>query len=802
MWLNFMKRTLVAVGLVGLLSNVFAYGQGMDIAAQRALVDQYCVSCHNSRTDVGKRTVRLDELNAARIGDNLEAWEKVVRKVRAGMMPPTGPLGARRPDQATVNAFVKGLETELDRASMARGIHIAPPGAHRLNRTEYRNSIRDLLDLEIDATEMLPVDDSVAGFDNVAAGLGISSSLTDAYVGAAEKISRLAMGTETVWTRKTYRSMSDYSQSYQVPGLAFGTRGGMLARHYFPVDGEYGILWNPVTGDGGPYGTLKGEQLEITLDGERIRLWDIDKEIVGTPRADDDPGGDTPKEVRVFIKAGMHEVGAAFLARNYAPLTGDYDRHWKRTLFASRNIGGFQTATHVSGIDIQGPYAVKGAGDTPSRRRILLCKPADAAEEAPCARRIVTRLAGRAFRRPSKPQDVDALMKFYQIGHDAGGFEKGIETALLRILADPEFIYRTEVDPAGVAKGQTYWITDLELASRLSFFLWSSIPDDELISLAAQGKLRDATVLKQQVQRMLADSRSRELTNNFAGQWLGLRALPSSAPAAQIFPDFDDTLRQAFRREAELFFESIVREDRNVVDLLTADYTFVNERLAEHYRIPNIYGPDFRRVTLGKELDARRGLLGKGAILTSTSLTNRTSPVARGKWVMMNILGTVPPEPPPNVPELETTANQANGAEVADEVSVRARMEAHRTNPVCASCHRIMDPIGFSLESFDGIGMWRTRDGNDRVDPSGTFVDGTNLDGVSSLRETLAKYSDQFVQTLTEKLLTYAVGRAVDYQDMPAVRSIVRKAAAEDYRLSSIIWGIVSSDVFQRNTKL
>jgi len=794
----------IAIGCALLLPAVLASAQTAPPPANltpRAVLDQYCVSCHNDRTRTGK--LALDNIDVTRPGDNPEIWEKVVRKVRAGMMPPTGPLGARRPDRPTLNSFVAALETGLDRAAAARGPHLPPPGAHRLNRSEYRNAIRDLLDLEIDVTELLPVDDSVAGFDNVAAGLGMSTSLMDAYVGAAEKISRLAMGTETLWTRKSYRAMSDYSQEYHVEGLAFGTRGGMLVRHYFPVDGEYGIAWAPVTGDGGPFGTLKGEQLEITIDGERVRLWDIDKEVMPQARTnDDDPAGTFVKEVRVSIKAGMHEVGAGFLARNLAPLAGDFNRHWKRTLFATRNIGGFQTAAHVSGLDIQGPYKVAGVSDTPSRRKILVCKPATAAEEANCARTIISKFATRAFRRPMVAADVDALVKFYEAGRRNGGFEKGIESALMRILADPEFIYRTEAEPAGVAAGQSYRITDLELASRLSFFLWSSIPDDELMALATQRKLQDPEILASQVRRMLHDSRSEQFTVNFAGQWLGLRALPSATPAAQIFPDFDDTLRQAFRRETELFFDSVVREDRSVLELLTADYTYVNERLAKHYGLPNVYGSAFRRVTLGKEFDVRRGLLGKGAILTATSLTNRTSPVARGKWVMMNILGTIPPDPPPNVPELETGANQANGAEAPDEVSVRARMEAHRSNAVCASCHRIMDPIGFALESFDGVGMWRTRDGNDRVDPSGMFVDGTKLDGVSSLRDTLVQYSDQFVQTITEKLAIYALGREVGYQDMPAIRAIVREAARKEHRFSAIVLGIVNSDLFQRNMRI
>jgi hypothetical protein len=715
------------------------------------------------------------------------------------MMPPTGPLGAPRPDQARLNAFVVGLETELDRAA-ARRPNIVPPGAHRLNRTEYANAVRDLLEVKIDPATLLPVDDSAAGFDNVVSALKMSAALMEAYTSAAEKVSRLALGVEKEPQKTAYRAVSEESGTRHKEGLPLGTRGGMLVRHYFPADAEYDIGFQPLRSwTGGLTGAnLKGEKLEITIDGERVRLWDLDNDV--SPNTVD-PKRDA-NTVRVFVKAGMHEVGAAFLATLYAPLVEDFNRHWERTTLVTAGIQGFQFPPQVAAIDVIGPYNAMGAADTPARRKIFVCSPASAKEETACADKILSKLATNAFRRPSNAEDLEAVMALYQTARESGGFEEGIRLALQRILSDPEFVYRIEREPRNVAPGQTYRISDLDLASRLSFFLWSSIPDDELIGLATKGKLRDPKVLDQQVKRMMADPRGEALAVNFAGQWLNLRSLPTSSPAAMVFPDFDDTLRQALRREGELFFGSIAREDRSVLDLLTADYTFVNERLAKYYGIPNIYGPGFRRVTLGPELDARRGLLGKGAVLLTTSLANRTSPVARGKWVMMNLLGTQAPEPPPNVPELKTTSKQQNGQEGAETVSARNRMEAHRSNPVCASCHKIMEPIGFALENFDATGAWRTLDANDPIEVSGIFVDGTPMNGVAGLRTVLMKYSDQFVRTVAEKLLVYAVGRDVDYYDMPALRSIVKNAARDDYRFSSIVLNIINSDLFQRSTKV
>ena len=541
---------------------------------------------------------------------------------------------------------------------------------------------------------------------------------------------------------------------------------------------------------GGP----DGEWLEITIDGERVRLWDFNTDLLTSTQTVE---GDS-NAVRVFVKAGTHEVGASFLARRYAPTT-DYLRLWANTSLAGESLDFYTQFPHVSQIQIVGPFNPMGVADSASRRTILVCEPASVSEELACAEQIIANLASRAFRRPSTDEDMEALIGFFTEGRDRGDFEDGIELALQRILSDPEFVYRTEIDPHDAAPGETYPITDLELASRLSFFLWSSVPDEELIQVGAEGRLSDPDVLERQVRRMLADSQAESLSTNFGAQWLNLRALPGGK-AALVYPDFDDTLRTALRTETEMFFDSIVREDRSVLDLMTADYTFVNERLARHYGIPGVYGPEFQRVTLGEEFDARRGLLGKGSILLTTSDAGRTSPVIRGKWILMNILGTLPPEPPPNVPLLEEEVE--NGQVVTSTQSMRSRMEQHRANPACASCHMIMDPIGFGLENFDGIGMWRSREGEEPVNATGTFVDGTRFEGPSQLRAVLMKYSDQFVRTLTEKLLIFAVGRSVDYNDMPALRSIVREAEAEDYRFSAIVLGIINSDLFRLNTKL
>ena len=772
--------------LLGFAGVCLAFGQAAPpVASQRAVIDQYCVTCHNQKLKTAG--VMLDKADLAHVGDNAEVWEKVVRRLRAGLMPPQG---MPRPSATAYEALTVALENELDRAAAAKP-RLPVPTVHRANRTEYANAIRDLLALDIDPAAFLPADDTSYGFDNVVSGLQVSPALVEGYVSAATKISRLALGHETAPSRKMYHVREDYSQEEHVDGLPFGTRGGMLIRHYFPADGEYTITWEPVrTTVGSLYGgDSEDEQLELTLDGQRVKLFKIGSDVPLTSLRD-------KNEVRVNVKAGLRTVGAAFLATTYVPNV-DLNRHYQRSILDDNLVDGFTFTPQVSSVTISGPSNGTRPTNTPSRNKILVCHPANSSEELPCARKILNGLARQAYRRPVKDADTEKLLSFYQAGRNTGDFEDGIENALQFILAHPEFVFRTESGPANVKPGEAYRISDLELASRLSFFLWSTVPDDELTNLASQGKLKDPVVLERQVRRMLADQRSHELVKNFAGQWLQLRTLQSATPEGVIYPDFDDNLRQAFRTEAEMFFESIMREDRSVIDLLNADYTFVNERLAVHYGIPNIYGSHFRRVKLDGALDVRRGLLGKGAIELATSVADRTSPVQRGKWVLMNILGVVPPDPPPNVPPLK----EAAGSGVSVEQTMRQRMEEHRANPACASCHKMMDPIGFTLENFDGIGKWRTTQYGQKLDASGQLTDGTKIDGVASLRQALVRYSPQFVRTLTEKLLIYALGRGVEYQDMPVVRSIVRDAGRNDYHFSSLVVGIVKSDPFQMNRK-
>jgi hypothetical protein len=768
-----------------------AYGQAVTppsgVASQRAVLDKYCVTCHNQKAKTAG--LMLDKLDPARPGDNVEMWEAVVRKLRAGMMPPAG---MPRPNPAAYEALTVALENELDKVAAAKP-HLLPPSVHRANRTEYANAIHDLLALNIDPASYLPADDTSYGFDNVASGLQVSPALVEGYVSAAAKISRLALGHETAPARKVYHVREDYSQEDHVDGLSFGTRGGMLIKHYFPADGDYIIDWSPVRTTVGSLfgGDSEGEQLELTVDGERIKVYKIGTDIsLNTFREKND--------VHVNLKAGEHVIGIAFVATTYIPNT-DLNRHYQRSILDDNLMEGLTFTPQISSVTISGPANGTRPTNTPSRNKILVCHPANASEELPCAKRILSGLARQAYRRPVTERDTETLLSFYQTGRNSGGnFEDGIERGLQFILAHPEFVFRTEEGPATVKPGQAYRINDLELASRLSFFLWSSGPDDELTSVAAQGKLKDPAVLEKQVRRMLASPRAHELVKNFAGQWLQLRTLTTSTPEGVIYPDFDDNLRQAYRTEAEMFFESIMREDRNVIDLLNADYTFVNERLARQYGIPNVYGSQFRRVRLDGELDIRRGLLGKGSFELVTSYADRTSPVQRGKWVMGNILGVNPPDPPPNVPALKDSV--ASGG-VTVEQTMRQRMEEHRANPACASCHKMMDPIGFALENFDGVGKWRTTQSGQKLDPSGVMYDGSKIDGLISLRQTLLHYSPQFVRTFTEKLLTYALGRGVDAPDMPVVRSIVRDAARNDYHFSSIVIGIVKSEPFQMNRK-
>lgn len=762
-----------------------APAQASDAAAQRAVMDHYCVGCHNTRLRTAN--LELDKLDLTHLGDHAEIGEKVIRKLRAGMMPPSG---VPRPAPAVINALYTWMENDIDHTATT---YVPAPGLHRLNRTEYTNAIRDVLGLQVDATKFLPPDDSTRGFDNIAGALTLSPALMEAYLSAAGKISRLAVGDVNTPSQAVFEVPGDTAQNYHIEGLPFGTRGGILIKYQFPVDGEYSFKVKGVTGYfQAVLGSVKGEQLEVTVDGERVRLFDWDRDISNTTGN----GKSTP---RIPIKAGLHAVGVTFLATNDIP-GSELNRPFERTMNTPGSIPGFLFYPHVGQVWIEGPYDVEGAGDTASRRKLFVCHPETARDEAPCARTIASTLVKHAFRRPATPADVTALMRFYEDGRSDGGtFNDGIEAVVQRVLADPEFVYRLEPEPAGLAPGKAYRINDLALASRLAFFLWSSVPDDELIDLAAQGRLKDPVVLDKQVRRMMADQKFEALVSNFTGQWLGVRSLKTSEPVVNLFPDFDDNLRAGFQREVELFFASIAREDRSVLDLLNANYTFVNERVAKHYGIPNIYGPQFRRITLPADLDMRRGLLGKGALLTVTSNAARTSPVARGKWFLQTFVGVSPPDPPPNVPVIKDRPADATGNNKAP--TMRQTMEMHHTNPVCASCHTLFEPMGLALENFDAVGKWRTLDGESPIDASGVLVDGTKVDGVASLRTWLNGHSDQFVRVVTEKLMTYALGRGLDYQDMPEVRSIVHESAPGNYRFTSIVMGIVKSPAFQMNMK-
>jgi Protein of unknown function (DUF1592)/Protein of unknown function (DUF1588)/Protein of unknown function (DUF1587)/Protein of unknown function (DUF1585)/Protein of unknown function (DUF1595) len=743
-----------AAGIALLVFAAFQ-AQPQTKSPEQVLLDRYCITCHNQKAKTGG--LMIDKLDFSHPGTDAETWEKVVRKLRAGMMPPGG---MPRPDRATLDAFTSKLEVALDSAARAKP-NPGTPGLHRLNRTEYANAVRDLLAVDVDVATILPADDSSEGFDNIADALAISPALIERYAAAASKISRLAVGDIlTSPSTATYRVPSDFSQTEHIEGLPLGTRGGILVRHTFPLDAEYSIKVRArsagigVGGQGAP-----GEELEVMVNGARVKL---------------SPTGSA--DVQIPIKAGPQTVGAAFI-RKPPPGTDDV---WQT----------FAGNSSVQSIAITGPLSPTGPGDTPSRHKIFMCRPSTEAEEPECAKKILSTLARRGYRQPPSSADLDTLLSFYATGRKNGNFDAGIESAVARVLVDPRFVFRFEREPASVAAGAPYRISDLDLAARLSFFLWSSIPDDELLNLAIDGKLHDPATLEKQTRRMLADPKSDALVTDFGDQWLYLRELKSARPESRAF---NDNLRQAFRQETEMLLESILREDRPVTDLLNADYTFVNETLAKHYGIPNIHGSRLRRVPVID--DARRGLLGQSSFLLVTSVANRTSPVARGKWVLENVLGTPPPLPPPNVPPLK----ENEGA--TQPTSVRQRMEEHRSNPVCAACHKIMDPIGFSLENFDLIGKWRADEGGTKIDASSQLVDGTKIEGPAALRQALLSRSDVFVRTMTEKLLTYGTGRALHYYDMPVVRSIANNAAINDNRFSSIVLGIVKSDPFQMRVK-
>ena len=745
----------------------------------------------------------LDKLDLDNVGANAETWEKVVRKLRVGAMPP---LGMPRPDRATMDSLAASIETSLDRAAAAAP-NPGRPVLHRLNRTEYANAIRDLLALDVDPSAMLPTDDASFGFDNIASVLGVSPALLERYLLASAKISRLAVGDPKIDPiTDTYRVRSDVTQNEHLEGLPFGTRGGVLIHHNFPLDGEYVIKVKLLksTVDLLFGNNAQDQLLEIALNGERVQTLSINPKIVAPPptsatekvKEGFDPSAATklsmsqPKdnlEARVHVAAGPQTVTVAFVQRSYGPAQ-DLMQPIDRSTFDPSDPKGLP---HVLSVAISGPFNPSGSGDTPSRRKIFVCHPANSAEELPCAKKIISTLARDAYRRPASDTDLETLLSFYQTARNKDGFEAGIEMALRRILSDPQFVYRFERDPAGAPPDTTYRVSDLELASRISFFLWSSIPDDELLDVAAHGKLHDHTVLEHQVRRMLADPRAESLVSSFADQWLYLRNLRGVNPDLETFPNFDDNLRQAFKRETELFFGSIIQEDRSVIDLLDANYTFVNERLAKHYGIPNVYGSQFRRVSWPDD-SPRRGLLGQGSILAVTSIATRTSPVQRGKWLLENVLGTPPNPPPANVPPLKD--NKAGDK----QLSVRERMEAHRASPACAGCHKVLDPLGFALENYDAVGQWRSVDESGaKVDASGVLADGTKVSGVADLRAALLSRPNVFAGTMTEKLLTYALGRGLEYYDMPAVRAVTGQAARNNYRFSSLILGIVESTPFQ-----
>ena len=756
-----------------------------DASSSRSVVTRYCITCHNDRTKTGELT--LEHADLADVPKSAELWEKAIRKIRAGQMPPAG---MPRPDAAALEGFVSYLETSIDRAADAN----PRPGRtalHRLNRAEYANAIRDLLALEIDSTALLPPDDESSGFDNIADVLTVSPSLMERYLSASWNISRMALGNLKIQpSMVTHRVRPDLSQDQHIEGLPPGTRGGMLVEHTFPVDAEYVIklrMWRNT------FDLMRGMEdphdIEIAMDGKRLTVVTVGgREDFGTMAENPGTFGaelDRKLTVRLPVKAGTHTLWATTVLKSQAP-RDDLIKPFIRTTVDGLDIMGDPS---VDRITVEGPFAATSPGDTPSRRKILSCKPAAAAQEQACARQILTSLARQAYRKPVDRATTNVLMDFYARGRKTGGtFERGIESALQFVLASPEFLFRIEPDPATTPKG-IYQLGDVALASRLSFFLWSSLPDETLITLAAQGKLRQPAVFEQQVRRMLADPRSKTLVDNFAEQWLHLRNLKNSNPDLGAFPDFDDNLRQAMKEETELFFNSIMREDRSVMDLLNADYTFVNERLARHYGMPNIYGSRFRRVQVPSE--TRRGLLGQASILTVTSYPNRTSPVERGKWILTNLLGVPPQPPPPNVPTLPEAG--ADGK----VLSLRERMEKHRANPVCAGCHRSMDPIGFAMENFDGIGRWRVKEDQQPIDATGTLFTGAKIDGISGLRREIAAHPEVFVGVLTERMLTYALGRGLESYDMPAVRKIVHDARATNYRFSAIVLGVTRSVPFQ-----
>lgn len=761
------------------------------------VIHKYCTPCHNERL----RTAGLafEKLELAKAGAQADVWEKIVRKIRAGEMPPAG---MPRPDRRTMDAFASAVEEVLDSAPPNPGRVVL----HRLNRSEYGNVIRDMLDLEIDSSALLPPDDADQnGFENIAGVLSVSPRLLDGYMSTAGRISRLAVGDPTlVPVFDTYSVPKTAAQDDRMgEDLPFGSRGGIAVHYRFPVDAQYVLrvrlrrqLYDYIVGLG------HAQRLDVRVDGRRMASMTVGGEAHGLPApatfAGAVPGdsaweeylhsADANLQVRFPAKAGTRILSVSFVNERSEPESFVQSRN---STFGLSSDEQFDGEAAVDSIEIGGPYNVQGPGDTASRRRIFICHPVQGEEPTPCVTKILSNLVRRAFRRPSTSKDIAPLLRIYSLGSRSRGFEGGVELALQAILSDPEFLFRVDSAPAGVSPGSIFRLSDLQLASRLSFFLWSSIPDDELLAAAIRGELRNPAVLEREVRRMLRDDRAKSLVTNFASQWLDLRKIRGVSPDPVRYPEFDDSLRQAFETETRMFLESQIHADRSVKELLTAYYTFVNERLAKHYGIGNVYGSYFRRVPVGSN---REGLLGEGSILTLTSYPDRTSPVLRGKWLLDNVLGMPPSPPPPDVPALKETGADGKIA------SVRERMEQHRKNPACAVCHLKMDPLGFALENFDAVGKWRVSSDGIPIDASASLPDGTKFDGAAGLRTVLAARSGEFVRTVTEKLLTYALGRELQAYDFPAVRGILRAAAASDYRWSAIILGIVKSTPFQMST--
>ena len=783
-------RFIVMAGMLLAASQAVGNAQSSEAAPNQALVKKYCATCHSEKLKTAG--LSLETLDLSRVPANADTWEKVIRKLHTGSMPPQG---MPRPAQPELDGLVSYLEASIDKVASAK----PNPGRatlHRLNRTEYANAIKEILGLQIDAAALLPNDDESYGFDNIADVLKTSPALIERYMSASWNISRLAVGNLNIVADTTiYRARPDLSQDDHIEGLPLGTRGGLKFIHNFQLDGEYIFrvrMWRATTDI---FRGLKfPNEVDYAIDGKRVGLVRIGGRA--DEKESEENSGlsasnlDQRLMLRFPVKAGPHEVVITFLKKTAA----QEDDILQPFLRSNVDPVGYQGQLSVDRVSVNGPLNPTGISNTPSRQKIFICRPAPGLDEVTCAKGILSALARKSYRRPVTEKDSEQLLTFFQKGRNEGkSFDAGIEAGIQLILASPEFLFRFEPDPPNMAADTPYRVNDLELASRLSFFLWSTIPDEPLINLATQGKLKDPAVLNQQVKRMLADAKGSALTENFAGQWLFLRNLKGMNPDFETFPDFDDNLRQGMRRETELFFNSILAEDRSIMDLMNGDYTFVNERLAKHYGMKGIYGEDFRRVPVTDE--NRRGILGQASILAVTSVPTRTSPVQRGKWILSNLLGTPPPAPPPNVPALKTSA------EAGKVSSLRERMEAHRATPYCAACHKVMEPLGFSLENFDAVGQWRETDEGAKIDPSGTLYEGTKVTKPADLRKALMARPEVFAGVFTEKLMTYALGRGVEYYDMPTIRAILRDAKPNNYKFSSILMGVINSAPFQMKMK-